>query len=257
MHWVVQENLYKEDAFADLIRALQLSGTSYEIVKVIPFSHEVVPEPTSTDKIIVSGSTALTFIGVEKGWCVFYNENFNHNAWVKNLGAELLNYEAIVGGFGKVNPSWDEFFIRPVEDRKLFAGQIIHREEFDAWKEKTENAHKDGYTTLTPDTEVVVSPLKNIHSEWRFFVVDGKIVTGSLYKRYGMLYQQPLLQDDEVIPYAQKMVDKWQPDRAFVIDVALTDKGYKVIEYNCMNSCGFYKSDVGKIVQAIESMENI
>lgn len=255
MHWVVQENLYKEDAFADLIRALDVSETSYEIVKVVPFSHEVIPEPTSKDNIMVSGSTALTFIGQEKGWCVFYNDNFNHNVWVEHMSYNLLNYEAIVGRFGDVLTPWDKFFIRPAEDRKIFAGQIVDRSEFDTWRSNTENAHKDGYTTLTPDTEVVVAPLKEIHSEWRFFVVDGKIVTGSLYKRYGVLSQQPLLADDEVIPYAQKMVDKWHPDRAFVIDIALTDEGYKVIEYNCMNSCGFYSCDVGKIVTAINEMK--
>lgn len=255
MHWVIQENLYKEDAFADLIRALDISNTSYEIVKVIPFSHEVTPEPTSNDTIMVSGSTALTFIGQDKGWCVFYNDNFNHKVWVEYMGDNLLNAEAEVGGFGKVTPKWDTFFIRPAEDRKIFAGQVVTRDEFETWRRDTENAHKDGYTTLTPDTDVVVSPLKEIHSEWRFFVVDGKIVTGSLYKRYGVLYQQELLHDDEVIPYAQEMVDMWHPDRAFVIDVALTDEGYKVIEYNCMNSCGFYKSDVGKIVTAINAMK--
>src|SRR5688572_1616036 len=99
MHWVVQENLYKEDAFEALIRALDVSGTSYDIVKVVPFSHEVLPEPTSRDRIMVSGSTALTFIGQEKGWCVFYNNNFNHRAWVEALGNDILNAEAIVAGF--------------------------------------------------------------------------------------------------------------------------------------------------------------
>ena len=78
------------------------------------------------------------------------------------------------------------FFIRPTEDRKIFAGQIVTKGEFDVWVTNTLNAHKDGYTTLTPDTEVIVSEVKNIHSEWRFFVVDGKIVTGSLIK--GMVY---------------------------------------------------------------------
>jgi hypothetical protein len=255
MQWIIQENLYKEDAFADLIRALDITETSYEIVKVVPFSHEVVPEPTTKDRIMVSGSTALTFIGQEKGWCVFYNDNFNHKVWVKAVGSDLLNATAIVGGFGEIKPTWDSFFIRPTEDRKIFAGQIVTQDEFDVWYVNTKNAHRDGYTTLTPDTEVIVSEVKNIHSEWRFFVVDGKIVTGSLYKRYGILYQEPLLHGDAVLPYAQEMVDKWQPDRAFVIDIALTDDGYKIIEYNCMNSCGFYKCDVGKIVTAIEEMK--
>lgn len=238
-----------------MIRALELGDISYQIVKVIPFSHEVTPEPVSKDRIMVSGSTALSFIGQEKGWCVFFNDNFNHKAWVENIKEELLNADALVGKFGEVVPQWEKFFVRPVEDRKVFAGQLIHKDEFARWRQQTQDAHRDGYTTLTPDTEIVISPLKNIHSEWRFFAVDGKVVTGSLYKRYEKLYQQPLMHDDEVIPYAQMVVDKWQPDRAFVVDVALTDKGYKVIEYNCMNSAGFYKSDVGKIVEAIEGLD--
>jgi len=47
------------------------------------------------------------------------------------------------------------------------------------------------------------------------------------------------------------MVDMWQPADAFVLDIALTHNGYKVLEVNCLNSAGFYAADVSKLVQAI------
>lgn len=254
MHWVVQENLYKEEAFEDLIQALR--HLSYEIVKVVPFSHELIPEPKVKGNIVVMGATTMIGIAKERNWFpgAFYNSNFDYVKWRENLGTNLLNYEADVCRFKDLNPKYNPFFIRPSEDRKVFSGQVIDKANFNLWLKSTESAANNGYTTLTPETLVVVSPVKAIHSEWRFFVVDGEIITGSLYKRYDRLYQLPLLPKEDAEIYAQEMVNKWQPDRAFVIDIALSDEGYKVIEYNCLNSSGFYKSNVGKIVDAIENM---
>jgi len=91
-------------------------------------------------------------------------------------------------------------------------------------------------------------------TETRFFVVDGKIVTGSLYKRGNkVIYDSNI--DPDVQKFAQEMVDFWQPNRAFVIDIALTPDGCKIVEINNINSSGFYASNVNKIIDAIEGME--
>lgn len=50
------------------------------------------------------------------------------------------------------------------------------------------------------------------------------------------------------------MIEIWQPARAFVIDIALTQESYKIVEINCINSAGFYAADVSKIVNAIQKM---
>jgi len=50
------------------------------------------------------------------------------------------------------------------------------------------------------------------------------------------------------------MVDRWQPAEAFVIDIAKTYDGLKVIEINNFNSSGFYSCDVYKIVDSIERL---
>jgi hypothetical protein len=257
MHWVVQENLYKEAAFFDLINALDNLVDSYEVVKVVPFSHELISEPKPQGNVVVMGATTMIGIAKERGWTpgAFYNENFDHKVWVDKLGDYMLNYEAEVCKFKDINPKYNPFFVRPTEDRKVFSGQVIDKANFDIWRRNTEQVAYSGYTTLTPDTEVVVSPCKAIHAEWRFFVVDGKIVTGSLYKRGDRVIHLPLIKGEDAEIFAEAMVENWQPDRAFVIDVASTDEGYKVIEYNCLNSAGFYASDVAKIVNAIEEMK--
>jgi hypothetical protein len=49
------------------------------------------------------------------------------------------------------------------------------------------------------------------------------------------------------------MVDRFQVADAFVIDVCLTDNGWKVIECNCINSAGFYDADIQKIIISLEN----
>jgi hypothetical protein len=256
MYWVIQENLYKEEAFLDLIHAVETAGAPYVVVKVVPFSHELIPEQYPTGDIVVMGATTMIGIAQERGWKpgAFYNDNFDYRQWKENIGDELLNHDSEVCMFKDVNPSFNPFFIRPTEDRKCFTGEVIDKANYDLWLKSTQEV-TDGYSTLRPETMVSVAPVKAIHSEWRFFVVDGRVITGSLYKRGNRVIHLPALIGEDAEVYAQKMVDRWQPDRAFVIDVALTDDGYKIIEYNCMNSAGFYKSNVNKIVAAIESIE--
>jgi hypothetical protein len=256
MYWIVQENLYKEEAFLDLLHALEISGAKHEVVKVVPFSHELIPDSKPQGLVVVMGATTMIGIAQERGWNpgAFYNDNFDYRKWRENVGTELLNYDSEVCMFKDVNPSFNPFFIRPTEDRKSFTGEVIDKANYDLWLKSTQEV-TDGYSTLKPETMVSVAPVKAIHAEWRFFVVDGKVITGSLYKRGDRVHHLPLLRDEDSQIYAQRMVDQWQPDRAFVIDVALTDAGYKIIEYNCMNSAGFYKSNVNKLVEAIQNME--
>lgn len=256
MKWIIQENLYKEEAFLDLIQALDNYDAEYQIVKVVPFSHELIPEPQVAGKVIVMGATTMIGIAQERNWSpgAYYNENFDCAVWNKNLGSEMLNFDSIICKFSEVDPPYNPFFIRPTKDRKVFSGEVIDKANFELWKRSTQEA-TDGYSTLTPDTMVSVAPLKAIHKEFRFFVVDGKVVTGSQYKFGDRVIHLPALKGEDAELYAQDMVDKWCPADAFVIDVALTDDGYKVIEYNCLNSAGFYKSDLSKLVQALEELE--
>lgn len=59
--------------------------------------------------------------------------------------------------------------------------------------------------------------------------------------------------EPEAQEFAQMMVDSYRPAECFVIDVALTDNRWKIVEINCINCAGFYKGDLMKVIGALEN----
>ena len=52
------------------------------------------------------------------------------------------------------------------------------------------------------------------------------------------------------------MVSLYELNEAFVMDLALTEHGYKIVECGCMNSAGFYRADMQKLLIALEEKFN-
>ena len=129
-------------------------------------------------------------------------------------------------------------------------------QEFDYWKQNVIKLREEStFATITPETEVLIAPVKNIKQEYRFFVVNHKIVTGSRYKvGTRVIYTEAIEQD--AIDYAQYIADIWGPSSFYALDIALTEEGFKVLEINCGTSAGFYATNVTKIVEALETMVN-
>jgi hypothetical protein len=251
MHWIIQSNLSNETRDEDIYTTLDGGKIPYTAVKVIPFSSELDPIPNVQNPIAVLGSTTLVRIAHKYGWRpgVFWDDDLTAETWIKHWGHELLNADAQYVRFADLQFEGVKF-IRPTEDLKVFSGGLVHWGEFSAWKDKV-LLYDDG--TVTSETMCVVSSPKTIYAEYRFFVVDGKVVTGSRYK-IGQRVTSSVQVDQDVWEYAQRMVDQWQPYQGFVIDVADTPEGFKIIEVNNLNSSGFYHCDVSKIIQAIENM---
>jgi len=58
--------------------------------------------------------------------------------------------------------------------------------------------------------------------------------------------------DQEALDWAQSMVNIFSLADAFVIDICLTNSGWKIVEAGCINSAGFYHADLQKMLLAIE-----
>jgi len=262
MHWILQSDIYREEGYESLRDAIRRMDIPNTEVKMIPFSHEIVPEPVVENPAVVMGSISLCNYAKEKGWApgAFINGyNFNHSAYKCGYGKHLLNYDAHVVKFGEADtadPNLDVFFLRPYDDSKCFAGEIISRCDFQDWQEKVRRIQDENYTTISTETVVTVASVKKILREYRFFVVDGRVITGSLYKMGNRVTYQSQV-DDDVSRFAQRMTYQFEPDRAFVLDIALTEDGFKVIEVNCFNAAGFYACDVTKIIHAVEGMSGL
>jgi hypothetical protein len=259
MHHVIQNDLYNEQGFNALMDTLTELGAPFTVVKVIPFVHELEPDINLEGEVMVWGATTLGHISRLKGWTpgVFKTDEFDMRVLHSQYGEHMLNSDAVFCTFGELAFEGVKF-VRPVHDSKTFTGALVHSEEMAAWIEKVRAAENDGFTSLDSDTPVMYASPKHIQLEARYFVVGGRVITGSTYRVHGRsqkhnLDNNPNLRDLQ--KFAQSMVDRWSPDRAFVIDAAITgDDEYKVVEINALNNAGFYACNMGAVVRAIECL---
>lgn len=273
MFWVVQSDLYNEYGYEELLRTLNRFGIPHQIVKPVPFTSKLIhpnTDPTqyrdvedipeveidSEGPTVVCGSTSLNRIAKEKGWVpgTFLNENFDFSIWKEKYSPYLLNEDARVCRFADVDFQ-NETFIRPCDDSKSFPGTIISRTDFKEWQKRVcqLDSSENG---LSANSLVVVASPKTIYREYRFFVVDAEVISGSLYKIGDQIHHDSNV-DPLVWKFAQEMVDRWRPARAFVIDIAMVvEDGLCVVEINNINSAGFYGANVPKIVFSIDNMKD-
>ena len=161
----------------------------------------------------------------------------------------MLNWDSRIQRLG--DPITEDFFFaRPTGDTKTFKGETYGRA---IWEFTVNHAIHNGAKV---DELIQVSSPKEIMQEIRCFVVKGKVVTASFYKiGNGVVYRN--CKDDDILAFAQEMVDEFQPSDAFVIDVCRTDNGLKIVEVNCLNCCGFYDIDEFKLLESLEENFNI
>lgn len=256
--WVIQNNLNFEVGI-DNIKTI-LKNNNIELVEIDIYKNDENMyvkdtfdkfEPIDISNIFVLGSYRLSRMATDRGFSPgsFSNDNFNYASWTQYWTKEnMLNGEYLKQKVTeiKIPDHWEAVFARPLEDDKLITGGLFKKEDLLMDLEtKVTDIHKDKY--------LILSEPKTILAEYRFFVVDKKVITGSLYKIRGQLITSDSV-DTEAMSYAQEMVNLWTPSAAFVIDIALTDKGPKIIEVNNISSAGLYKSDVSKLVIAMEEL---
>ena len=258
MDWVIQENVNAEGNFNSLLENIARFGQTYDLVKVVPFVGDIIPDVDHDDKVICFGAYSMRTLAQRKGWSpgVYDIEWFPYSSLVECLGRDVLNYDAVFGKFGDIMPATDDFFIRPIHDGKEFAGTVMSMAELLEWRVKVNALGGEGNgSTIDCGTAVMCAGLKKIYNEYRYFVVDGRVVTGSQYK----LGRRVVYGDtDGGIDVAQKFVDKLNSviTHPYVIDLALTEDGHKVIELNTLNCAGFYACDMQKLVGALVDYEH-
>lgn len=274
MHWVVQNNLFNELAYKDFVGTLKRLDLSHQIVKVVPFTDILLPgdfdsmtqEVADADPVIVPdgppviamGTTTLCRIAGLRGWSpgTYMNDNFNWEIWRNTYGLDnVLNPGALIGPvkmFQDHPMIRDDEFVRPVDDSKCFPGTVMTGDELREWATNITEVNSTEF--LNGDTRIIACPTKVIHAEYRLFVVDGKIVTASQYKLGTELCPNVGIEED-VDKFAREMIANWEPCDAYVLDIARTPLGLKVIEINNINSCGFYACDVFNIIKALEELE--
>lgn len=272
MHWVIDRSLGRRNAlgqggeagYEHLIETLERTQTSYSLVRKIPFSGVLIhPDDEGPDhkpitleiegRVFVCGTLSMKATAEQHGWTPGYVDGADQEELIAAWGSHMLNHTAVIGKFSEVEPPAEEFFARPVDDSKSFAGTTFTRPEWIDWKSRVMDIQNSG-ASIRADDLVMLAPLQKIFAEYRLFVINGKIVTGSRYKLGSRVFYTTDLPPD-MLDYARSRLAEYCPRRALCLDIAHIDDDdpFRVIETNSISSAGFYACDMNVFVNAINA----
>jgi hypothetical protein len=258
IRWVSQSNLGKH--YHDEIEvACKNLGLEFIPQKAIPFSDAVPNVPTDKPTIFYGATNWINNIYESGKWNpgTFFNPESILTHWIHKYKENALNYGCFItnldqlgefeAAFHYESAFWEDgmAFIRPVSDQKEFAGQVISLSDLSEWRNRV--------MTDVPDfgkVPIIVSKPVGISHEWRLFIVNGEVSSGSHYRSYLDLKIDPDM-PKEVIDFAKERIKEYSPAPVFVMDIGASGNNLYVIEIGCFNSAGFYAADVEKIVHDV------
>lgn len=257
LSWILQTNLIKPEIVDAITAALRADNISWQEVKIVPFSDEL-PETTleAGHFYVVYGSTTLILNAAKdpqlKHGVFFEPEHFTTENYLRRWGDHMLNADSRVlplKNFAREQHALSsEWFLRPNEDDKSFSGTVM---TFEAVQQLTDNLRDSNNPSLHPQTLVCVSSPKILEKEWRHFIVGGKVVNSSRYMLNGELSVSSEDIPEALIAFVEENCRIYAPHAVFVMDTALCEGNFRIIECNCFNGTGFYAHDIAKIVREV------
>lgn len=264
MYYVIQENLFREYGFKSLVGYLdkmrEFGGdateklydpeANYELAKYVPFSGKLEVKTKRKD-VFFFGSSNAGMVAKEKyNWTPghFINDNFDMRVYLREYGSNMLNSDAYVWDVRRDLDVHRTYFIRPLGDGKEFTGQLFDGEQ---WHDYTNN----NVDLWEKCPNVLVASPKTTQQEIRCWMVDGEPVTISQYKIGSRGNYLNMDHNDEAVIFAKKMAKIFQPARAYCLDICLYNNEYFIVELGCINHCGFYDCNMGKLIDSLEKMK--
>jgi len=254
--WIATGRHSRRDDMARLIDVLEGRGIAHDVVRKAPFADFLMrmdseePLHLAPDGLVYAyGSTTLELVSRLSGWRPGFIDAPEMLEAIGQWGPHMLNHDVRVAEIGTMEAPEGSFFIRPDSDGKAFPGQIVDGEYFEKWRKGILDIKS--WTNLPPTTRVLYGAVKRIEAEWRLAVVDGRVAAASLYKE-GKRLRTECGAPAEVLTYATERAAEWRPREAFVMDIAQTPDGLKIVETNSISSAGFYAMDMEAYVDAIE-----
>lgn len=253
MHFLVQSNIRNPEDHQRTIEALNELGFSYETILLTPDMKRVETQSGRTD-VFVYGSVKLAKLAKQNtDWFPgsFYGGNHLYEVYAKHYQKYLLNETVEIFRVGE-KISWKENerkFIKPYREAKLFTGQVFSEHE---WNDFVYESLRSS-TAWNETISVQASVPAFIYKEARVWVIGGQIAA-TVYYRFHKHTPFEAFVAPEGIAFAEEMIACFSVEDAFVLDICLTENGWKIVEVNCINSAGFYPNlDIKEVLRSLHS----
>jgi hypothetical protein len=183
------------------------------------------------------------------GWCDF--AGLACSTYYAHFGPFLLNRDYAFLPIAEAARLADQLFarfatdglvfIRPDSVDKSFPGTVTDRAMF---------GHQFFGSAFDPTTPVLVARAKRISSEWRLIVANGRVLTGSQYRKGDDYHENPEV-PAEVLAFATTILDSvpWRPAPLFIMDVCDSEDGLRLVELNSFGCSGHYLADLRVVVE--------
>ena len=278
----IDSNLFKtkqeDDYLESLKEVITESGHSYHVIDMKSLIDDYTPDnnyihfPWGSHWFIRQIESLYKFYE-----CRYYvdrtMENYKVSTFTNYYDKFMLNdsNDLLFQPYWQFKKEWQEnrdyvlmedLFIRPDSGSKSFAGQVISND--------VNNAHdtyeqfintRDQIDKINPQEIIVTASVKDIQKEWRLFVSNGKVITGSTYSHIDDPEQISNKDLDKIKPYMENiLLDGWQPDPTFMMDIGLVyipetdDYQYRIIEFNATNTSYWYRLNPSMMIEELNKV---
>jgi len=279
--WLIQSSGFNQSNVLEIYKTLKRLSIDVSDFGLIPFTNTItnlenILEP-DTKFIMKSGTKILTILNsinkieesndflsenqkslskyyINKLKCsIDYDLKKFDQEYYSKLNLPLLNNNAI---YKKYKDSQNkiykkDMFIKPSKELKAFNGGILKKgtsvKEF-----ILKNTHQSYYV----DETIIISELQYISKEYRFFIIEDKVIIGSQYIVNGIVKIDNFI-PNYILNIAKEYAKLYKPANIFVMDLAETKTGIKIVEYNCWNASGIYNCNAQKLFNEINEYKMV
>lgn len=255
--FLIQDTDRKDIELEKELKAISENGFEFKSFGTIYFTKKITGlDDIELDKFVVRCGTKILHLltnneipdnlkWLAKG--IFYDPLKFDQEYYSKLGLPLLNDESKFYDLKDIlNNFYECAFIKPTDDRKSFDAMFIENDIVSNVLEKTVKH----YSYLNSRC-LVSEKIVKLDRECRFYVVDGKVITGSHYRIADRVKHVKIDDYDEIWKIADEYSKLYQPHDVFVMDIAQVVDEYKIIEYNCLNASGLYGSNVALLFKCL------
>ncbi|WP_344630132.1 ATP-grasp domain-containing protein [Streptomyces glaucosporus] len=159
--------------------------------------------------------------------------------WLARLPREYTRREILVMPIREAYALRRPVFVKSPNDKEVPA------------RVYTDGSRLPGPDAVDPDTPVLVCDVVGFETEYRLYLLDGTVHTGSRYASRGRLALGPL--SDEAAAFGADLLDGCGHTlpTAIVVDVGTVDGHWAVIEANAAWASGMYASDPQRALDTV------
>lgn len=159
--------------------------------------------------------------------------------WLAGLPPELLRRDVELMELGEAHRLRRPVFVKTPNDKRIAA------------RGYADGSRLPGADQLDPGTPVLVAELVRFTAEYRLFLLDGAVHTGSRYGLDGRLEPGPVDADAAAFGAEVAAAEAANLPGAVVVDVGRTDRGWAVIEANGAWGSGCYAADPDRVLDVV------